>query len=51
MSTVRIPVFAETIGPIVDPHKVSFLTTKSWTGTEAFFANSLRINEVTEVVA
>jgi hypothetical protein len=47
-----IPAFAETIGPIVDPHNPSYFIIKSWRGTygSAFAANTLKIEALTASV-
>lgn len=39
-SIVRIPSLADNIGPIVDPHGESFLTTNSCKGVFLYFAHS-----------
>lgn len=38
-------------GPIVEPHGESFLTIKSWIGTEAYYAMILNIDDETPSVA
>lgn len=50
ISTVLIPALEAIKGPIVDPHRVSFLTTKSYIGTPTFSAQALKIEALTESV-
>ncbi len=50
-STVVSPSLADMIGPMVDPHKQSFLTMKSWTSTPTNRLDSLRTDAEIEFVA
>ena len=50
MSTVLRPALAAIIGPIVEPHAVSFFTIKSYIGTDALLASYLTKEAPTESV-
>lgn len=50
MSTARTPANVLKMGPIVDPHALSFLTTNSWMGMSAILASSLMTKAETAVV-
>jgi hypothetical protein len=50
MSMAFMPVPLAKIGPIVEPHGLSFLTMKSWIGTLPFSAKIRRIDVETRSV-
>ena len=50
-STVRIPNLDDRIGPMVDPHGESLLTTRAWRGMSHCFAISFMTLDVIDVVA
>jgi len=51
MSTVFIPAFDAIIGPIVEPHGLSFLTMKSYKGMLNLSPKILKIDALTASVA